>query len=120
LGHVAGAGHYRIAELRPQLLGSGRDAVQDPDARTLLDKALDHCAPDARAPARDERHLPIEPTHAQVLLSDANRALWVAARPEAGRCFDLRLSVSSWQVTQISPAALSEPNGIGRRLVSGW
>ena len=63
LGDVAGAGDHRVTEFGLQLFGSGRDTVQDPDACALLDEPRNDRTTDARTAARNQGHLPVEPTH---------------------------------------------------------
>ncbi len=61
--HIAADCGHLIAEPRPQLLAAAGDAVHDRDPRALLDIAFDDGPADARAAARDQRYLPVEPAH---------------------------------------------------------
>ena len=74
LRYVAGEGNYRVAELRAQPRGSLRDAIKDPDAGTFFDEPRHDSSADPRAAAGYQCHLPIEPTHHQVLLSGSDGA----------------------------------------------
>jgi hypothetical protein len=116
LGHITGAGDNRIAKLRPQLLGSGRDAVEDSDPRTLFDKALYNSAANARTAARDQRHLPIDPTLAGPPLRRRPGGESLSLLSRAGRRCYLRYLPAPWQASQIGRQVT---NGLGRRLILG-
>ncbi len=60
---IAGDRDYLVAKPRAQLLAAAGSAVHDRDSRALLDVALDDSAADARAAARHQRDLAIEPAH---------------------------------------------------------
>src|SRR5262249_23300679 len=68
--HVTVDGDHRLAQLRPELLDPGRDAIHDADARPFVDEARHDRLSDSRAAAGHQRNLSIEPAHGQLLVGD--------------------------------------------------
>jgi hypothetical protein len=75
---------HRRAEVRRELVGPGGDPIHDADARAFLDEARHDRLSDARAPARHERDLSIEPAHARVLLASVPRLCASSGRHHSG------------------------------------
>src|SRR5207245_8613656 len=90
--------------------------VQHPDTRALLDKTRHHGPADTGTAAGHQRYLAIEPTHREVLLSDADRCRISPAR-EAYNISGLRNTDSPFSAVYCPSQALSKRQPLKRLLV---